>query len=218
MSENKKKTKPAPGSSGRALTEAQQKDKKEKRAMRSLGVARRSIWYILRTVLIVALCLVVCYGAFLEAMYVSNIYIIVTEGMELRADSILGNTAAADLREHFSEEWLAEDEELLAGKYSAFKVDSYDYRVNIEKCTVYPWSKKATLRVVERVVNIQATAYSDDNTDPVPDWTPSRIEIELQKTDGRWYITKLTVLEDDPEIEPRPTPDYSQLETDIPHY
>ncbi len=73
MSENKKKTKPAPGSSGRALTEAQQKDKKEKRAMRSLGVARRSIWYILRTVLIVALCLVVCYGAFLEAMYVSNI-------------------------------------------------------------------------------------------------------------------------------------------------
>jgi hypothetical protein len=217
MSENKKKT-PASGKNTRALTEAQQKDKKEKRAIRSLGIARRSIWYILRTVIIIALCLVVCYGAFIEAMYVSNIYIIVTEGMELRADSILGNTAVTDLREHFSEEWLAKDEELLAGKYSAYKVDSYDYRVSIEKFTVYPWSKKATLRVVERVVNIQAVPYSDDITDPVPEWTSSRMEIELEKIEGRWYITKLTVLEEDPQIDPRPTPDYSQLETDIPHY
>ncbi|MBO4880031.1 MAG: hypothetical protein IK064_05930 [Clostridia bacterium] len=185
----------------------------------ALGVARRSIWYILRLVIIITACVTLCFAALVEAMYISNIYIITTEGMEMRADCILGNRGVLELKEHFYEGWLQQDEELLnIGKYSAYRVDSYDYRPSIKKLRVYPWSTKATLEVLERVVNIQATPYNDDTTEPAPEWTDSRMEIELEKLEGRWYITKITVLETNPEAEPRPTPDYSQLETDIPHY
>lgn len=184
----------------------------------ALGVARRSIWYILRLLIIITVCLTLCYGALVEAMYVSNIYIIVTEGMEMRADCILGTKGRDELQEHFYSGWLSQDAELESGKYDAYRVDSHDYRLSIEKFKVYPWSKDATLRVVERVVNIQAVPYSDDNTEPAPAWQDSRMNVKLEKIEGRWYITELEVLELDPETDPRPTPDYSQLETDIPHY
>ena len=190
----------------------------EQRKRSPLGIARRSIWFILRTVLIISACVTLCYAALVEAMYVSNIYVIVTEGMEMRADCILGNKTTMDLREHFYDGWLVQDTILESGLYDAYRVDSIDYRLSIEKLKVYPWSKSATLRVTERVLNIQAAPYNDGTTAPPPEWVDSRMEIELEKIDGRWYITKLTVLEEMPDEDPRPTPDYSQLETDIPHY
>ena len=191
MAENNKKA----NSAKKGTSKAQRKESPEDKARRSLSVARRSIWYILRVIVIIILCALLCYGAFLEAMYVSSIYIIVTEGMEMRADCILGNISSMELREHFSKDWLLNDGDLDAGKYDAFRVDSYDYRLSIKKFKVLPWSKKATLQVIERVVNIQAAPYSDDTTDPVPEWVSTRMEIELEKVEGRWYITKLTVLE-----------------------
>ena len=200
-------------------TEKENRREKSGESRRSpLGVARRSIWYILRLILIITVCATVCYAALVEAMYVSNIYIIVTEGMELRADCILGNKGVMELREHFYDGWLTNDVELYEGKYDAYRVDSYDYRLTIESLRVYPWSKEATLQVTERVVNIAAAPYDDGTTEPVPKWDDTRLELRLEKLEGRWYITKLTVLEQLPEEDPRPTPDYSQLETDIPHY
>ena len=53
------------------------------------AIARRSIWYLLRTLLVIALIVVLCLTAFVTAMHISNIYILVTEGLELRAGYIL---------------------------------------------------------------------------------------------------------------------------------
>lgn len=204
------------------MSETNTKNKKkthpieEKRS--AIGVTRRSIWYLLRLMLVITLVVALCYFALVEAMYLSNIYIIVTEGLELRADCILGNSPSSDLQEHFIEDWIVRDTEIDSGKYDAFRVDSYDYRLNIEKMRVYPWSKEASIRVLEQVVNIQASPYNDNNKDPVPEWEDSRMEIRLEKIDNRWYITMINVHQIDPEIEPGATPDYSQLETDIPHY
>ena len=185
-----------------------------------LGIARRSIWYILRVVIILTVCLTLCYAALVEAMYLSNIYIITTEGMELRAACILGEKGIGELGEHFYSGWVLQDQALYGDLYDAYRVDTYDYRLSIDfkKIKVLPWSKTATLQATERVLNIQAEPYNDDTTEPVPQWQDSRMEITLEKLEGRWYITKLTVLEEMPPEDPRPTPDYSQLETDIPHY
>ena len=160
----------------------------EKADRSKYGVARRSIWYILRFVLIASVVVTLCYAALMEAMYVSNIYIIVTEGMEMRADCILGNKSKAELTEHFTESWLQEDEAVNGNKYSLYRVDSYDHRLEIEKFRVWPWSKEATLQVVERVPNIQATPYSSDTTDPVPSWVAGRDEINVDKFDGRLFF------------------------------
>ena len=188
----------------------------EKRS--AVGVARRSIWYVVRLLLVITLVVAACYFALVECMYISNIYIITTEGLERRADCILGVRPSSDLQEHFQNDWLIRDEAIDSGKYDAFRVDSYDYRLSIESMKFYPWSKEAMVRVREQAVNIQASPYNDSNKDPVPQWENSDMEVRLEKIDGRWYITMLTILQKDPKIEPGATPDYSQLETDIPHF
>ena len=108
----------------------------EKADRSKYGVARRSIWYILRFVLIASVVVTLCYAALMEAMYVSNIYIIVTEGMEMRADCILGNKSKAELTEHFTESWLQEDEAVNGNKYSLYRVDSYDRRSLMQHRTI----------------------------------------------------------------------------------
>ena len=98
-----------------------------------VGVARRSLWYIIRLLLVITLVVALCYFALVQAMYMSNIYIIVTEGLERRADCILGNRPSTELTEYFTEDWIIRDEAIDGGKYDAFRVDSNDYRLTIEK-------------------------------------------------------------------------------------
>lgn len=181
--------------------------------VKHLGAARRSLVYILRTILIFAVLLALCYAVFMEAMYVSNIYIIVTEGMEMRADCILSSGSLTELSEHFSQLWLNADSDLYSGKYDAYHVDTYDYRISLEKMSVLPWSKKAEVTIVERVLQIHATPYDDSNEAPVPGWSDARYKITLEKYDGKWIITDIAVVDRNPQGEPAHTPDYSQLQS-----
>lgn len=186
----------------------------ERREKRADGLARtrRSIWFVLRTVLIIAAVVLLCYAAFVEALYISNNYIIVTEGMALRADCILNDNSVSTLYDHFSESERIMDTALFSGKYDAYHVESYNYDLKIEGITVYPWSKEARFTVRETVTQIIASPYDDNNTDPVPEWTNARYEIVLEKFSGKWIVTALTVLEINPESEPPNTPDYSKLD------
>lgn len=178
----------------------------------SLGIARRTIWYMLRFAIIATVVTALCYAVFMEAMYISNLYIIVTEGMALRADCILNDGSVSELSEHFSKLWLESDDELYSGKYDAYHVSTYNYEINIEKFDVYPWSKEAEITVVESVSQIHASAYDESNTNPIPEWNNARYEITVEKFDGRWIITNIELIERNPEPEPANTPDYSQLD------
>ncbi len=178
-----------------------------------LGTIRRVIWYALRAVLIASVILALCFGVFTEAMYISNIYIVATEGMALRAEAVLKQGAVADLRQYFTESFIEGDAMLYSGEYAGFTVDSYDYRYEIKGMRVYPWATTGTVTYIERIPTINATADFDAEPGAVaPQWIAAKYSISLAKVDGRWLIAALTVLEENPEEEPLPTPDYSQLE------
>lgn len=181
-----------------------------------VGVARRSVWFILRSIIIVSLIIALCYAVFVEALYVSNIYIIVTEGMAMRADCILTDGAVQELTDHFDKNWLLSDGSLYDAKYDGYYVESYDYRISIESMKVFPWSSTARVGIVERIPSIQASAYNEGSQQPVPEWDNARYELLLEKVEGRWIITNITLVELNPEPEPANTPDYSQLETNTP--
>ena len=90
-------------------------------ARNSYGIAKRSIWYVLRTLIITAAIVALCLGVFIEGLHISNLYILVTEGMEKRTEAILkyGQTGVdIDLTPYFSEEYLNNDHELDSGKYA----------------------------------------------------------------------------------------------------
>ena len=104
-------------------------------ARNSYGIAKRSIWYVLRTLIITAAIVALCLGVFIEGLHISNLYILVTEGMEKRTEAILkyGQTGVdIDLTPYFSEEYLNNDHELDSGKYAGFTVASYDYRIDVK--------------------------------------------------------------------------------------
>ena len=184
------------------------KSSKERNPLRT---ARRSIWYVLRFVLVVTAILGLCYAVFTEAMYISNIYIVVTEGMALRAKTVLMSGSASDLNQYYTEEYLNSEPMLYEGIYNDFTVDSYDYRYNIESMYVLPWAKTGTVTYVERIPSIHATANVESEAGEVPEWTAIRCLITLVKVDGRWLIDSIEILEENPVEEVKPTPDYGSL-------
>ena len=184
-----------------------------RREANPLGTIRRVIWYALRTVLIASAILALCYGVFTEAMYISNIYIVTTEGMSMRAEAVLRSASVSDLRQFFTEEQISRDVLLYRGDYHDFTVESYDYRYEIKGFRVYPWKTVGTVTYIERIPVINATPNSEsDSGAAAPAWTSVRYEIQLTKIEGRWLISALNIEELDPAEEVLPTPDYSQLE------
>ncbi len=194
------------------MSKKERKKKDQLAKADTLGKTRRSIWFILRFVLIVAAVAILCYAAFMEALCISNCYIIVTEGMALRADCILNDGDVSLLDDYFTQEEQLVDTELLVGKYDAFHVESYNYDIDIEGFEVYPWSTRVTFTVMETVTQIIASPYDDSDESTVPEWTNARYELELEKTDGKWLVSRKTLLEENPQVEPPHTPDYSKLD------
>jgi hypothetical protein len=185
---------------------------KTKEKPNPLGTVRRSIWYVLRTVLIVSLILGGAFAVFTEGMYISNMYIIVTEGMALRAETILNKGGEADLTQYFTPEFIESDEAIQQNPYTDYAVDNFDYRYSIKGVRVLPWAKTGSVAYIERIPIISASPISDEVTSPVPAWVPMYYRVHLVKQDGRWLISSLEVIEESPAEEVRPTPDYSQLE------
>lgn len=183
------------------------------------AIARRSIWYLLRTLLTIALIAVLCLGVFVTAMHLSSVYILVTEGLELRAEYILQQDAEdlASLSEYFTAEFIAKDPALYDGTYSHYKVTNFLYNLRVQKLFVLPWEKKATVRVFEDMLSISATAKEDaPEGAEFTDWSPAIYSVEVTKIEGRWYISDMRLMELNPAEAVLPTPDYSLLPSPAP--
>ena len=185
----------------------------ESRQARRLRVARRSMTYVVRTLLLIILACIVCIGAFLTAERMSNLYILASEGMALRADCVIADGARNDLEEYFTLTFLDNDPAMSDTTYANYTITSYNYDLAIEKISVLPWSMTATVTAVERVTlkgNINADQLGEDQNSsdyPVPAWTPVRYKIKFINANARWYISELTVVEENPPLENVGTPD-----------
>ncbi|HWQ57646.1 MAG TPA: hypothetical protein VN540_01405 [Clostridia bacterium] len=177
-------------------------------------IARRSIWYVLRTLIIVAGVVALCLALFAEGMHVSNLYILVTEGMEARSEIIIKGGEPLELATYFTEDFIGNDAALYRREYEGFTVASFDYRVDIKSFFVLPWSARATMVIDDKLAAINAAANEtdEDETPPtLPEWTPGRYQVIFTKVGSRWYISGLVLLEINPETEVKPTPDLSLL-------
>lgn len=177
-------------------------------------IARRSIWYVLRTLLIAAGIVMLCLGVFIEGMHVSNLYILATEGLAARAETIIKNGEPLELTTYFTEDYINNDAALYREDYEGFTVASFDYRVDIRSFFVLPWSVRATMVIDDRLAAINAAANETDEDEPapaLPGWTPGRYQMIFKKEGSRWYISGLVLVEENPETEVKPTPDMSLL-------
>ncbi|HIR67734.1 MAG TPA: hypothetical protein IAC97_00025 [Candidatus Pelethousia gallinarum] len=179
-------------------------------------VARKSIWYVLRTMLAIVAVVIIALYAFIGAMHVSNIYILVSEGMELRASCILKGTSINELTEYFTEDFIASDSALYDGKYADYTITNFIYRQDPTGLFVLPWDVTASMEVTESMLSLSGTPNENAASSTIPPWTPTRYSVKLRQIDGRWYICDLVVLEENPQQEANPTPDMSLLPSPTP--
>lgn len=198
---------------------AEQKKKKiaaQTRELKRIQAARRTMTYIVRTALLITLGGILCIAAFLTAERLSNLYILASEGMALRADCILADGSQNDLAEYFTPAFIEQDAALDLTTYDNYTVSSYDYDLTIERIAVLPWSVTATVTCVETIsvhgsINSDMLAEGESASDyPIPAWTPARYRLHFENNGTRWYIASLELVETNPNTAPLATPDPNQ--------
>lgn len=183
-----------------------------------IRIARRSITFIVRTILIVAVIACVMLYAFFQAMNMSNLYILATDGMRERADAMLLDDADVELEEFFLKSCISDDARMheTAQKYEAYFIRGYEYKLTIESISVAPWSSAASMKIIERVTSIDGELPSDswpegtteesDIIEP-PAWEDSEYELKFKRDEsGRWFISEVKYIGQAPAQKAKFTP------------
>ena len=179
---------------------------------------RRFVWFIAKYLVLICILLGMLVCGFYMAMNVSNIYVVLNDGLEKRVDVILTRQQAEELNKYFHADFLLADPALegsLDGSsaYVDYNITGFDYDLTIEKLWAWPWDNFANCTVVERVPSISGSVISSRRSEVssrIPKWQGGRYDITLAKTGGQWKIVgmqQVTVLvePDDPEKDELPT-------------
>ena len=131
--------------------------------------------------------------------------------MSQRAECILKNAAEDDLMSFFTASCVQEDapqRESNALPYAGMTVSSYEYSLKIRSIHLMPWHINTYVDVVEQVHSVKGTfAAESASGTSIPDWTPREYRLYLGKTDGRWFIESIELLELNPKLDAPATPD-----------
>ena len=157
---------------------------------------RRFVWFIARELILICVLLGMLVCGFYMAMNVSNIYVVLTDGMEKRVDVILTRQQAEELNKYFAAEFLLADPALdgaLNGTsaYVDYNITGFEYELKIEKLWAWPWDNYANCTVVERVPEISGSVIAsrrNEVSSHIPKWQGGRYDITLAKVGGQWKI------------------------------
>ena len=166
---------------------------------------RRFIWYIARILLVACVVLGMLACGFYMAMNISNIYVVLSDGLEKRVDVILTRQQAEELNKYFAADFLLADPALegaLDGRsaYVDYNITGFEYDLKIEKLWAWPWDSYANCTVVERVPAISGSVIASRRSEVssrIPKWVGGRYDITLAKMGGQWKIVgmrQVTVL------------------------
>ena len=157
---------------------------------------RRLVWYIVtRLLLVCILCgMLVC--GFYMCLNTANIYVILNDGLERRAQVILTKEEAETLNFYFHADFLSTDPALEGAfdgtsTYDNYTITDFEYDLKIEKLWAWPWDSFATCTVVERVPSITGSVIASRRSENLPDsptWQGGRYTITLIKDNGEWKI------------------------------
>ena len=157
---------------------------------------RRLVWFIAsRLVLVCVLCgMLVC--GFYMCLNTANIYVILNDGLEKRAEVILTRQEAEKLNFYFHADFLSTDPALEgafdgSSVYDDYTITDFEYELKIEKLWAWPWDSYATCTVVERIPSITVSVISSRKSEASPTgpgWQGGRYDLTLVKDDGAWKI------------------------------
>ena len=175
---------------------------------------RRLIWHIASRLLIITVVLGMMVISFYYAMNMSNMYVVLKDGMARRAQVVMMQEDASELNKYFQQSFLARDQavqDTLNGlsPYRDYTIRGIDHRLEMGFTWVWPWDTTAKVVIVERIPRIDGrikgtkaedyiAVYGDDAIYP-PRWVSARYQVQMVKENGRWHIRSLQLLEALPE-------------------
>lgn len=178
---------------------------------------RRLLWFAATRLLMVVVIVALLTMAFYMCMNASNIYILLEDGMELRAQAILTREGADELPNFFRDEFLSADQALNIGlsdqsPYMDYNITGFDHVISMEWVWSWPWENTAEAVIVERVPRIDGKVVSSKSAQVKegtlsanpPSWQGGRYRVKLYRAGGRWKIASLTQTQII--IEPTPAP------------
>jgi len=125
---------------------------------------RRFVWFIAKNLLWICALLGMLVCGFYMALNISNIYVILNDGLEKRVDVILTRQEAEELNKYFHADFLIADPALAgaldgSSAYVDYNIKDFEYELTIEKLWAWPWDVYANCTVVERVPEIKGSVF-----------------------------------------------------------
>ena len=167
---------------------------------------RRSIWYLASRLLVICLIFGLVITVFYYAMNLTNIQVIVKDGMAARAKYVMGiNTDREVLNKFFTspenDGAITATEQGLS-PYVNYNIRGIDHRLDIEFFWLWPWNTTTRVTITEAIPRIDGRVkglkadevvaqYGASAVYP-PEWQESRYQVYLKRENGQWKITTLT--------------------------
>lgn len=180
---------------------------------------RRMVWFIASRLVILCILLGMLVCGFFMCMNLANVYIVLDEGLEKRAEVILTREEAEELNKYFHYDFLNADPALArafdgTSVYDDYTITDFEYELTIESLWSWPWDNYATCTIVERIPSITGKVISsraNEVPEEVPKWAGGRYDITLVKEDGNWKIRGMQLVTQ--LLEPDETTDGKLTET-----
>ena len=173
----------------------------------------RFIIFIAKKAVVILLILGMVTTAFTCAMNLANMFILLSDGMEYRANVILGNKDEAELGKYFSHDYIDNDEMLYNSPYGRYKLNGSSYSLNVKGLWAWPWQTTCNAVVEERVIlegSLRSEYKTQEQIDqkediPAPYWENRKLTVTLRKqSDSSWIITRIEEVEALPAATARP--------------
>lgn len=181
---------------------------------------RRFMWFLSSRLVIFTLVVGILVLVFYTCLNISNIYILLSDGMKARAQVMLTREDPEQLNNYFRAEFLTGDEALNlalgpSSPYVDYEITDFEYKLNIESVWCWPWQDTASATIVERipkitgkVVSSRSEAVEDGSLSATPPtWQGGRYEITLYRSNGQWKVAGMRQTQIIVEPTPSPTPE-----------
>ena len=171
---------------------------------------RRLIWHIASRLLIITLVLGLLVTGFYYAMNMTNIYIVLKDGMARRAQVVMMTEDMSELKKYFYDSFLSRDgavQTVVNGTspYQAYNIVGIDHRLEMGFAWLWPWDATVRVDITERIPAIDGRVkgsvaeayiaqYGSDALYP-PEWVSARYRATLVKENGQWKILSIQTIE-----------------------
>jgi hypothetical protein len=169
---------------------------------------RRIVWFFANRLLVLCLILGLIMTVFYYTMNLSNIQIVLKDGMANRAKYIMGmENNRKELDKYFQAGCLENDNAVRAADegnspYENYNVRGIDHRLEMGFLWVWPWENSVRLTVKEKIPRIDGRVKGSKADEVIakegnealypPAWQDAEYRVYLTRENGQWKIKTLT--------------------------